>query len=100
MQVENHFVVIIIATGAGGGGTLAYKLAPSTKRKLMLARSDYVPREKGNWSPRTANLEGVHTKPIWRDGNGDEFHPYTNYRLGGNTKSYEAALSFAQGRLP
>ena len=45
---ENHrYDVIIIGTGAGGG-TLAYRLAPSGKKILLLERGDFVPREKQN----------------------------------------------------
>jgi choline dehydrogenase-like flavoprotein len=44
---ENQFDVIIIGTGAGGG-TLAYHLAPSGKRILIVERGDYVAREKDN----------------------------------------------------
>src|SRR5258708_26819725 len=36
---DNHFDVIIIGTGAGGG-TLLYKLAPSGKRILVQKRSE------------------------------------------------------------
>mgnify|MGYP001547751200 CR=1 FL=1 len=46
----NHYDVIIIGSGAGGG-TLALKLAPSGKRILILERGDYLPREKQNWDP-------------------------------------------------
>jgi choline dehydrogenase-like flavoprotein len=88
----NHYDVIVIGTGAGGG-TLAYKLAPSDKRILVLERGDYVPREKENWDPRAVNLEGKYqTKEKWRDKNGEELHPHTNYYVGGNTKFYGAAL--------
>ncbi len=48
MAESNHYDVIIIGTGAGGG-TLAYKLAPTGKKILILERGDYVPREKDNW---------------------------------------------------
>ena len=48
MVNENHYDVIIIGSGAGGG-TLAYKLAPTGKRILILERGGYVPREKDNW---------------------------------------------------
>ena len=44
-----HYDVIIIGSGAGGG-TLAYRLAPSGKRILMLERGGYLPREKENWN--------------------------------------------------
>src|SRR5687768_16259971 len=43
MPQTNHYDVIIIGTGAGGG-TLAYALAPSGKRVLVLERGDYVRR--------------------------------------------------------
>jgi len=84
--------VIIIGTGAGGG-TLAYALAATGKRILLLERGDYVPREKANWNPRAVNLEGKYqTKEEWRDKDGKPLHPHTNYYVGGNTKFYGAAL--------
>src|SRR5579885_8272 len=92
MPYENHFDVIIIGTGAGGG-TLAYALAPSGKRILLLERGDYVPREKDNWNPRAVNVEAKYnTKEVWHDKNGNPLHPHTNYYVGGNTKFYGAAL--------
>mgnify|MGYP005840651541 CR=1 FL=1 len=92
MAGNHHYDVIIIGTGAGGG-TLAAKLAPAGKRILLLERGDYVPREKDNWSTRAVNLEGKYqTKERWRDRDGKELHPHTNYYVGGNTKFYGAAL--------
>jgi choline dehydrogenase-like flavoprotein len=87
-----HYDVVIIGTGAGGG-TLAYHLAPSGKRILLLERGDYVPREKDNWSSRAVNVDAkYHTKEVWRDKDGKDLHPHTNYYVGGNTKFYGAAL--------
>jgi len=92
MTNQNHYDVIIIGSGAGGG-TLAYKLAPTGKRILIVERGDYVPREKDNWSPKAVNLEGKYqTKEKWRDKDGKELHPHTNYYVGGNTKFFGAAL--------
>jgi choline dehydrogenase-like flavoprotein len=92
MSQSTHYDVIIIGTGAGGG-TLAYKLAPSGKRVLLLERGDYVPREKDNWNPRAVNAEGKYqTTEVWRDRDGKELHPHTNYCVGGNTKFFGAAL--------
>ena len=92
MAESNHYDVIIIGSGAGGG-TLAYKLAPTGKKILILERGDYVPREKDNWNPRAVNLEGKYqTKEIWHDEEGKDLHPHTNYYVGGNTKFYGAAL--------
>ncbi len=89
---ENHYDVIIIGTGAGGG-TLARKLAPTGKKVLLLERGDYVPREKDNWSTRAVNVEGRYqTKETWRDRDGKELHPHTNYCVGGNTQFYGSAL--------
>jgi choline dehydrogenase-like flavoprotein len=89
---DNHYDVIIIGTGAGGG-TLLYKLAPSGKRILVLERGDFIPREKDNWSSR-ANVmeEKYHAPEKWLDGKGQEFQPGTHYYVGGNTKFYGAAL--------
>ena len=88
----SHYDVIIVGTGAGGG-TLAYALASTGKRILLLERGDYVPREKDNWSTKAVNVEGKYnTKEVWRDARGGELHPHTNYWVGGNTKFYGAAL--------
>jgi choline dehydrogenase-like flavoprotein len=92
MPLENHFDVIVIGTGAGGG-TLAHKLALTGKRILLVERGGYVPREKDNWSARAVNLEGKYqAKEIWHDKDGRDLHPHTNYYVGGNTKFYGAAL--------
>jgi choline dehydrogenase-like flavoprotein len=90
--MSTHYDVIIIGSGAGGG-TLFHALAPTGKRILLLERGGYVPREKANWSTRAVNLEGRYTtKEVWRDRDGGELHPHTNYYVGGNTKFYGAAL--------
>jgi choline dehydrogenase-like flavoprotein len=92
MSNDNRYDVIIIGTGAGGG-TLAYHLAPSGLRILMLERGDYVPREKDNWSTRAVNLEAKYnTKESWYDKDDRALHPHTNYYIGGNTKFYGSAL--------
>src|SRR6185295_9775982 len=92
MAVNNHYDVIIIGSGAGGG-TLAQKLAPTGKTILLLERGGYVPREKDNWSARAVNLEGKYqTKEKWHDASGNELHPHTNYYVGGNTKFFGAAF--------
>jgi choline dehydrogenase-like flavoprotein len=92
MTSSNHYDVIIIGTGAGGG-TLAYRLAASGKRILLLERGDYVKREADNWSTKAVNVEAkYHAKETWRDNDGKELHPHTNYYVGGNTKFYGAAL--------
>lgn len=92
MNTDTHYDFIIIGTGAGGG-TLAWKLAPSGKRILVIERGTYVPREKDNWNSKAVNAEGKYnTKESWRDVDGKPMHPHTNYYVGGNTKFYGAAL--------
>lgn len=89
---DERYDVIIIGTGAGGG-TLAYHLAPSGKRILLLERGGYVPREKDNWDTKAVvQLGKYHTKEGWTDKDNNEFHPGTHYFVGGNTKFYGAAL--------
>lgn len=90
--MENHYDIIIIGSGAGGG-TLVHKLAPSGKRILLVERGGYAPREKENWDPKEVNARGRYqTKEIWYDKDGKPLHPHTNYYVGGNTKFYGAAL--------
>jgi choline dehydrogenase-like flavoprotein len=89
---EQHYDVIIIGSGAGGG-TLAHRLASTGKRILILERGDYVPREKENWISKAVMLDGRYKgHDVWEDKDGGEFHPSTNYNVGGNTKFYGAAL--------
>jgi choline dehydrogenase-like flavoprotein len=88
----DRYDVIVIGTGAGGG-TLAWKLAGSGRRVLLLERGDWVPREAENWSPRAAISEArYHAHETWYDRDGAGFRPGTHYNVGGNTKFYGAAL--------
>lgn len=92
MHNGNHYDFIIIGTGAGGG-TLAYRLAPSGKKILLIERGGYVPREKDNWSSKAVVLEAKYNaKETWKDKQGKDLHPHTNYYVGGNTKFYGSAL--------
>ena len=84
--------LIIIGTGAGGG-TLAYALADSGMRILLIERGDYLPQEPQNWQPRVVFDERRY-KPheTWYGQDGKPFHPGVHYFVGGNTKVYGAAL--------
>jgi glucose-6-phosphate 1-dehydrogenase len=54
--MAEHYDVIIIGSGAGGG-TLAHTLASSGKRILLLERGDFLPREPGaGWEPQAEEL--------------------------------------------
>ncbi|MFF3618823.1 GMC oxidoreductase [Streptomyces sp. NPDC002467] len=92
MAGDQHYDVIIIGTGAGGG-TLAHRLAPTGKRVLILERGDYLPRERDNWDSTAVFVKGKYRAPeFWYDKHGDAFPPEVNYYVGGNTKFYGAAL--------
>src|SRR5215210_2330279 len=87
-----HFDVIIIGSGAGGG-TLAHRLAPSGKRILLLERGGYLPREPENWdSGEVFNRNRYLSGERWIDKDGAEFEPHQQYFVGGNTKFYGAIL--------
>jgi choline dehydrogenase-like flavoprotein len=92
MAESEHYDVVIIGSGAGGG-TLAWKLAPSGKRILLLERGPYLPRERDNWETSAVFVRAkYHCTEEWLDGEGNEFSPEQNYYVGGNTKFYGAAL--------
>ena len=92
-MITNHYDIIIIGTGAGAG-TLAYKLAPTNKKILVLERGSFLPREKANWdSAEVVRKERYHTTEVWYDKHGHPIHPGVGYFVGGNTKMYGGALS-------
>src|SRR3954469_21730952 len=90
--MSEHYDVIIIGTGAGGG-TLAHRLAPTGKRILLLERGGYLPREPENWDSEEVFLkERYLSGEEWIDGDGTPFRPHQQYFVGGNTKFYGAIL--------
>ena len=90
--MAEHYDVIIIGTGAGGG-TLAHALAGSGKTILLLERGNFLPRELENWNPRPVFVDGRYiSKDTWFDPDGKPFQPQVHYFVGGATKLYGAAL--------
>lgn len=91
--MAEHYDVVIIGTGAGGG-TLAYALRHSGARVLLVERGGYLPQEPENWQPE-AVFDRARYKPAeaWVDARrGKPFYPGVHYFVGGNTKVYGAAL--------
>ena len=88
----NHYDIIIIGAGAGGG-TVAYSLAPTGKRILILERGGYLPKEDDNWNP-DAIFQGrkYQISEKWLNKDNESFLPQAFYNVGGNTKVYGAAL--------
>lgn len=92
MSIDQHYDIIIIGTGAGGG-TLAYRLAPTGKKILILERGPFLPREKTNWDTvQVVQKDRYHTQEVWYGNNGQVIHPGVGYFVGGNTKVYGGAL--------
>jgi choline dehydrogenase-like flavoprotein len=90
--VNQHFDIIIIGSGAGGG-TMTWALAASGARVLLVERGDFVPQERENWDPEAVwkHLR-YQTRERWIDERGREFSPYTHYNVGGNTKFWGSVL--------
>jgi len=91
--MTDHYDVIVIGSGAGGG-TLTHALAPAGKRILLLERGDFLPREPQNWDSKSVWVDlRYHNSGNWTDAStGEEFPPKQNYYVGGNTKVYGAIL--------
>ena len=56
-MTDNHYDIIIIGTGAGGG-TLLHKLADSGKKILVIEKGGYIPKEKQNWNTEEVFIKG------------------------------------------
>ena len=90
--MNERFDIIIIGSGAGGG-TIAYALAGTGARILILERGDFVPQEDENWSAEAVWRDlRYRTRERWLDEQGREFQPYTHYNVGGNTKFWGSVL--------
>ncbi|QGV82137.1 GMC family oxidoreductase N-terminal domain-containing protein [Streptomyces ficellus] len=84
--------VAVVGSGAGGA-TLAWALASTGARVLVVERGGFLPREAANWSPDAVFGEGrYHNAGTWRTTDGEAFTPANHYYVGGTTKVYGAAL--------
>lgn len=85
--------IVIVGSGVGGS-TLAYELAGSGARVLVLERGDYLPEEPQNWDVSSvfeANRYKAHE--TWRAARtGRLFTPGVHYWVGGNSKVYGASM--------
>ena len=91
-STSEHYDVVIIGSGPGGG-TMAWRLAQTGKRILLLERGDYLPRERENWDSKAVFEEARYQAPeSWYSSDGKDFHPGLHYFVGGNSKVYGAVL--------
>ncbi len=91
-MASEHYDAVIIGSGPGGG-TMAWRLAKTGKRILLLERGDYLPRERENWDSKAVFADARYqAKETWYDKEGRSFHPGLHYFVGGNSKVYGGAL--------
>lgn len=90
--MTNHYDIIIIGTGSGGS-TMAWKLAGTGKKILILERGGFIPKEKQNWDPHeVVTLGRYRPNENWYDKDDKPFKPFIHYNVGGNSKVYGAAM--------
>jgi len=91
-MANDRYDVIIVGSGPGGA-SVAYKLASTGKRILLLERGGYLPRSPANWDSQTVFVDGAYqADETWYGGDGRSFHPGLHYYVGGNSKVYGATL--------
>jgi choline dehydrogenase-like flavoprotein len=89
---DDRYDVIIIGSGPGGG-SVAWSLAKTGKRILVIERGDYLPRERENWDTNEVFRKGRYqAKETWYSSSGDSFKPGLHYFVGGNSKVYGGVL--------
>jgi choline dehydrogenase-like flavoprotein len=89
---SERYAVIVIGSGPGGA-TMAWRLAKTGKRVLLLERGGYLPRERENWDSQAVFVDARYqTDEVWHSSAGATFHPGLHYFVGGNSKVYGAVL--------
>ena len=89
---DNHYDVILIGSGAGGG-TLLGALSAAGHSVLLLERGGTMPLEEQNLS--VADLfrkDHYHPEEKWFGTDGDPFSPQMVHAIGGNTKIWGGVL--------
>ena len=89
---ETHYDVVIVGSGPGGG-TVAWKLAKTGRRILLIERGDYLRRGRENWDSKAVFVDGLYqAAETWTSASGESFHPGLHYFVGGNSKLYGGVL--------
>ena len=91
-MLQERYDAVIVGSGPGGA-TMAWKLAQSGRRILLIERGGYLKRERANWDTRAVFIEGRYqADETWTSSSGESFHPGLHYFVGGNSKVYGAVL--------
>src|SRR5437773_4123673 len=87
-----RYDVVIVGSGVGGA-SVAYSLANTGARVLVLERGPRLPREPQNRSAEAMFVEQRYrTREVWFDRKGRPFRPGQYYFVGGHTKFYGTAM--------
>ena len=90
---DQHYDVIIVGTGAGGG-TLTRKLASTGKKILVLERGEFLEKESSELVDVEVfkNKENFSAPEQWYESGKEPFYPQTSYSVGGNTKIHSGVM--------
>ena len=86
-----RYDVIIVGSGPGGAG-MAWRLARTGKRILIVERGDYLRREPENWSSEHFVSGHYAEKRAWESHEQKDFEPLMYSYVGGNSKFYGSIL--------
>ena len=90
--MPEHYDVIIIGTGAGGG-TLAQRWRRRARRSCSSSGATSCPAKWTTGIPTPSSSMGSTSRTdTWYDDDGQAFQPQVHYFVGGATKLYGAAL--------
>ena len=68
---DTRYDVVIVGSGPGGG-TVAWKLAKTGKRILLIERGDYLRRGRENWDSKAVFVDGLYqAAETWTSASGE-----------------------------
>lgn len=84
--------IVIIGSGVGGG-SIAYQMADTGARILIIERGNFLPREAQNRDAEAVFIQNRYrTTEQWQHEDGKRFRPGHYYFVGGHTKFYGTAM--------
>ncbi|MPW23807.1 FAD-dependent oxidoreductase [Paraburkholderia sp. CNPSo 3157] len=87
-----HADVVIIGSGVGGSA-VAYQLAGTGAKVLVIERGEHLPREMQNWDAEAVFGQlRYRTRDTWVNGQDQRYRPGQYYFVGGHTKFFGAAM--------